>query len=1446
MKTQLSQFPETLHQPYSGVYQQQGRMITDADWNAATEVGRNNLTWSMDDVVGSGTPEQGGIIAGDEDAGYQIVWGDAYVDGIRGVLASRSGGAAFDITDQADFPGMIAAPDTAHRLYLDVWDRSLTGLEEPHLLDAALHGADTSTRTRTMAQVKLCPQDFDPEDPAQNPPIGEGRLTLTLRSGSATPDECEPCLDEIELDARVGNYAFRVEIHSVERDASGAPTRLTLKWSRENGAEAATVGQEPPGFKAADWVYEFYNSAAEDSLSESHAGFHHPTVIANGFTPAAGQLVEGFPDGAEPAGFALVRRWDGYAVLERNGAVWELATQLVDGDTEPFGADRGQRLSTTLGVAQHGHLAEGATVLMSLDTMTLSLELANHQHLAGDYWIGVVREALHGAGDVIRDDDTPDGILHHYMCIADVAEDGTLTLLSKGACKRFQFPPLTNIHADDVCYDNSACEMPGVENVQEALDHLCQQNDLKWHNKHLHGWGIVCGLTVTCCDDTPDVDGDGDGDDVQPEEDPTQCVTLSKGYAIDCEGCDIVLDDPVHIDLIADVQAHDAENPNTPILTNGQGTACLYIELDEGQPVVRVEPHEGGDTAFLDQLLDGTLLGDFIQHCIIDLINALTEELSFIEDGQLPTDEEGGELVSQERRKFISFGNLVQQIVWQANGPYVWMSRREYDIVRALYNRLRDLLESKTFCGMFAGNEFPDYPFPDTRIDTWFGADQHSVVKADPTGSRVYTYGGTDETVHVYDVATGELTEIIRMPVPEGGEVTALTCSPDGDLLYVAASVNGADTVLGIAQVGDTHTFERPMQILCDITITDMTIQPEDPALIYAVGLGRGLFFLRPSVLADEEKPVPDPVYAFNAVGQMAVDPLSKRIFCTAADRFDAAGNETTEISDFYDRVAVCNMTESDEGETPEIRLNTLNDRYQRGRDDIAVRPGDTSRVYVVIDGEEQAGDKAIITFDVPRGTADGAQLRGELAVQNTDIALDFDRRSDRLFASFADSYRLQVIRADGITVDQPRVPVQLAPTDVTVGPNGDIYAVNFLSSTVTAIPADEVNLSDDRLSTLADRRWRMLLAFYALVGNLFQYLKDCFCQHLLIKCPECDGTEKIYLACVEIRAREEGGSVVYNICNFGKRKYVQTFMGWNYWLSLVPIIPLMKQAIARMCCSILPNFLDNFTDNIAPPPEAPEFGAASGVAVPIKAKTARNAVATYKRTDIPTLRRQQTEKLGVYSVLASDATVTPRARRYPTNRGMRKETLQNIGTREAERELRAAGVKDIEVRPYDPNLADRYALDFARTPNHIDKSARMVIYERDGKAAFVAEDRLAQKVTARVSPEEEKRVKELADKIETMKTERDTLRTELEDLNKGLTAASEMRRTLRVEIDSLRPLRELDGLDARTARRLEAAGIRTIGDLAKARAPRLRTAEVGTDTAERNRIIAIAKNRLK
>jgi hypothetical protein len=53
MKTEISR---NSHQPkkrYSGVYQQQGRMLTDADWNELVDVIKEQLDDALRDIVGT-------------------------------------------------------------------------------------------------------------------------------------------------------------------------------------------------------------------------------------------------------------------------------------------------------------------------------------------------------------------------------------------------------------------------------------------------------------------------------------------------------------------------------------------------------------------------------------------------------------------------------------------------------------------------------------------------------------------------------------------------------------------------------------------------------------------------------------------------------------------------------------------------------------------------------------------------------------------------------------------------------------------------------------------------------------------------------------------------------------------------------------------------------------------------------------------------------------------------------------------------------------------------------------------------------------------------------------------------------------------------------------------------------------------------------------------------
>ena len=177
-------------------------------------------------------------------------------------------------------------------------------------------------------------------------------------------------------------------------------------------------------------------------------------------------------------------------------------------------------------------------------------------------------------------------------------ESGAITLED---C-RHHFPTLTEICAEDICFDNDQCKLPDANTVQEALDQLCLARDLRFHNKHLHGWGIVCGLQVKCGQESPTAD-------------QRTHVIVQPGYAIDCEGNDIVLDDPQQIDIAALMQDIATSPPASPPLPLADGEVCLFMDVDENaQRRFRLEPYDPKQDKA--SLLDGTIWMDFFDGCL--------------------------------------------------------------------------------------------------------------------------------------------------------------------------------------------------------------------------------------------------------------------------------------------------------------------------------------------------------------------------------------------------------------------------------------------------------------------------------------------------------------------------------------------------------------------------------------------------------------------------------------------------------------------------------------------------------------------------------------------------------------------------------------------------------------------------------------------------------------
>src|SRR5262245_53738610 len=160
---------------YRNVRMQQGRVQVDADWNELADIFDDLLAEAVGDVVGPnvsvglpaltlGSPPAvtagvgGFAIAPSAGAGtaIEITPGRLYVDGIVAELNPPTSGTKHSFTAQPDFPGAVLPTVNGNYLvYLDVWQRHVTAIEDPAIREVALGGPDTATRSQTVAQVKM-------------------------------------------------------------------------------------------------------------------------------------------------------------------------------------------------------------------------------------------------------------------------------------------------------------------------------------------------------------------------------------------------------------------------------------------------------------------------------------------------------------------------------------------------------------------------------------------------------------------------------------------------------------------------------------------------------------------------------------------------------------------------------------------------------------------------------------------------------------------------------------------------------------------------------------------------------------------------------------------------------------------------------------------------------------------------------------------------------------------------------------------------------------------------------------------------------------------------------------------------------------------------------------------------------------------------------------------
>ena len=339
------------------------------------------------------------------------------------------------------------APDT-YAAFLDVWEREVTCLDDPALLEPALGGVDTTTRMQVAWRVGLiaiapnasCATAL-PDSVTAAP---SGRLNARTRPPETQDDVCQ--LPPSTGYRRLENQLYRVEVHR-GGDRAGA----TFKWSRDNAIVATrieaidgrvlTVGDlgrdEVLGFAPEQWV-EIVSAAS--SLSATPPELFQIDAVDT----ARRQITLTASAAARGDEFGLqLRRWD-----------------------------------------QSGDAAGATGVALGSDWLALESGIevlfSTGSYRAGDHWLIPARTATgeiewppFAVPNTAPEAQPPYGIRHGYCALA-LLDSGTGGVALRQDC-RHEFPPLTRICAEDVCFDNENCQLDGATTVQDALDRLCSQ-----------------------------------------------------------------------------------------------------------------------------------------------------------------------------------------------------------------------------------------------------------------------------------------------------------------------------------------------------------------------------------------------------------------------------------------------------------------------------------------------------------------------------------------------------------------------------------------------------------------------------------------------------------------------------------------------------------------------------------------------------------------------------------------------------------------------------------------------------------------------------------------------------------------------------------------------------------------------------------------------------------
>ncbi len=231
--------PLRLNDQVTRVLMQQGRVLLPSDWNELVAVTVNQVRRLAANLIGPhGGEEEAFKISVDANR-IRIGFGTYYVEGIPFEHFGDGEEPTLPWSKQPAFTTTDDPPKVSGIFYADVWERHISSAEEPWIREIALGGADTTSRTFLVWQVKFFPTE---KKPTKANAFGTLRQLFRSRNqlrarAKFEGDETEPCTISPEAQYRgPENQLYRVEIHDVERTENGQTVPATFKWSRDNAS----------------------------------------------------------------------------------------------------------------------------------------------------------------------------------------------------------------------------------------------------------------------------------------------------------------------------------------------------------------------------------------------------------------------------------------------------------------------------------------------------------------------------------------------------------------------------------------------------------------------------------------------------------------------------------------------------------------------------------------------------------------------------------------------------------------------------------------------------------------------------------------------------------------------------------------------------------------------------------------------------------------------------------------------------------------------------------------------------------------------------------------------------------------------------------------------------------------------------------------------------------